>query len=105
MSLVGVGRFDIPPEELRRRIEIVPKEPKGEADPDGGGPHRQGEIPPEELKRRRYRLGWSRTRLAAEMGSSPQAISQWESGLQPIPKWVPTLLSVFETCRPMKTAS
>ena len=65
----------------------------------------KADMAPEELKRRRYKLGFSKTRLAAEMGITQQAVSQWESGLQPIPSWVPNLLSVLETCRPLKSAS
>lgn len=64
-----------------------------------------GDMAPEELRRRRFQLGWSQTRLAAEMGITQRVVFLWESGFQPIPKWVPTLLTVFETCKPVKTAS
>jgi transcriptional regulator with XRE-family HTH domain len=63
------------------------------------------DMAPEELRRRRFQLGWSQTRLAAEMGITQRVVFLWESGFQPIPFWVPTLLTVFENYKPMRTAS
>ncbi|MEQ8345068.1 MAG: helix-turn-helix transcriptional regulator [Sneathiellaceae bacterium] len=51
---------------------------------------------PEGIRRWRDNQGWSRPRLAEELGNTHTAIKYWESGGRPIPVWVPLALAEIQ---------
>lgn len=56
-------------------------------------------MSPDELKRRRESLGITQARLARELDVDVSAVSRWERGVFPVPKYIELAIEAIEARR------